>query len=47
MGELQRQGQEELTDLELPPPSEFEYGGIYADQSAPEIRAKNYSIDAV
>ncbi len=34
MGELQRQGQEELADLELLSPLEFEYGGIYADQSA-------------
>ncbi len=31
----------------MPSPLEFEYGGIYADQSAPEVRAKNYSIDAV
>ncbi len=47
MGELQRQGQEELIDLELPSPLEFEYEGIYANQSAPKIRAKNYSIDVV
>jgi len=47
MGELQRQGQEELADLELPSPSELEYGEIDADQSAPEVRAQNHSIDAV
>ena len=47
VGELQRQGQEELADLELPSPLELEYGGIDADQSAPEVRAQNYSMDAV
>jgi len=47
MEELQRQGQEELTNLELPPSSKFEYEEIYVDQSAPKIRAKNYSIDAI
>lgn len=31
MGELQRQGQEELADLELPSPLELEYEGIDAD----------------
>jgi len=47
VGELQRQGQEELADLELPSPLELEYGGIDADQSAPEVRAQDYSMDAV
>ena len=41
MRELQRQGQEELTDLELP---SFE---IDADQRASEVRAQNYSMNAV
>ncbi len=47
MAELQRQGQEELADLELPSPLELEYGGIDADRSVPEVRAQNYSMDAV
>jgi len=47
IGELQRRGQEELADLELPSPSELEYGGIDADQSVHEVRAQNYSMDAV
>ena len=47
MWELQRQGQEELADLELPSPLEPEYGGIDADQDAPKVRAQNYSMDAV
>ncbi len=47
IGELQRQGQEELADLELPSALELEYGGLRADQSAPEVQAQNYSMDAV
>ncbi len=47
MGELQRQSQEELADLELPSPLELEHEGVYADQSTPEVRAENYSMDAV
>ena len=47
MAELQRQGQEELADLELPSPLELEYGGIDADRSVPEVRAQKYLINAV
>ena len=47
VAELQRQGQEELADLELPSPLELEYGGIDAGRSVPEVRAQNYSMDAV
>ena len=47
MAELQRQGQEELADLELSPPLELEYEGIDADQSGPKVRAQNYSMNAV
>ena len=46
-GELQRQGQEELADLEWPSPLELEYGETNVDQSAPETRAQNQSMDAV
>ena len=47
MGDLQRQGQEELADLESSSPLELEYGGIDADQNVPEVQAQNYSMDAV
>ena len=44
---LQRQGQEELTDLKLPSSLKLEYEGIDVDRSVPEVRAQNYSMDAV
>lgn len=47
MAELQRQGREELADLELPSPFELEYGGIDADGSVPEVRVQDYSMDVV
>lgn len=47
IGELQRQGQEELTDLELPSFFELKYEEIDADQSAPEVQAQNYSMNTV
>lgn len=45
IGELQRQGQDELADLESSPPLELEHGGVHADQNIHEIRAENYSVD--
>ncbi|KAL9040154.1 MAG: hypothetical protein Q9214_004598, partial [Letrouitia sp. 1 TL-2023] len=47
MEELQRQGQEELADLEFPFPSELEFGRLDADQSAPKIPAQNCSNEAI
>ena len=43
---LQRQGQDGLTDLKSSPSLEPEHEGV-SDQITYEVRAKNYSIDAV
>ena len=47
MAELQREGQEELADLELLSPLELEYGRTDADRSIPKVQAQNHSMDAV
>ena len=46
-GELQRRGQEELADLELPSTSELEHDGVYNDQSTSEVRAEKYSMNVL
>jgi len=38
---------EYASDLKSSPPLELEHGGVYADQITYEVRAKDYSIDAV
>ncbi len=47
MGELQRQGQEGLANLEVPSPLELEYGGIDVDHNVLEVQAQIYSMNAV
>lgn len=45
--ELQRQNQDELTDLKSSSSLELEHEEVYADQLTYEVRAENYSIDAI
>lgn len=45
--ELQRQNQDELTDLKSSSSLELKHEEVYADQLTYEVRAKNYSIDAI
>ena len=47
IGELRRQGREELADPELPSPLKLEYRRIDADRSVPEAREQHYSMGAV
>ena len=47
MTKLQRQDEEKLTDLELSSFLKLEYEEINVDRSVFEIRAQNYSMNAV